>query len=91
MAIFDSTDGHTPSFLMFSLGVEPDRDLLDVTGCDPTIADKLGKIEPLLGGNSLCHSSRHGQKRRSIIGTPKGENEFFRLYENAKKDPAWSI
>jgi hypothetical protein len=33
-------------FLQRGLGVEPDRDLLDVTGCDPTIARELGKIEP---------------------------------------------
>src|SRR5246127_5363101 len=25
----------------------------------------------------------------TFIGTPKGKNEFFRLYESAKRDPAW--
>jgi hypothetical protein len=25
----------------------------------------------------------------TFIGTPKGPNEFWRLYENAKKDPSW--
>jgi phage terminase large subunit len=25
----------------------------------------------------------------TFIGTPKGKNEFWRLYESAKKDPAW--
>jgi len=26
----------------------------------------------------------------TFIGTPKGKNEFFRLYESAKRDPAAS-
>ena len=25
----------------------------------------------------------------TFIGTPKGKNEFWRLYKNAKKDAAW--
>ena len=25
----------------------------------------------------------------TFIGTPEGPNEFWRLYENAKKDPSW--
>jgi phage terminase large subunit len=25
----------------------------------------------------------------TFIGTPKGKNEFFRLYQNARKDEAW--
>ena len=25
----------------------------------------------------------------TFIGTPKGKNEFFRLYESAKRDPTW--
>jgi phage terminase large subunit len=25
----------------------------------------------------------------TFIGTPKGKDEFFRLYESAKRDPAW--
>jgi hypothetical protein len=24
-----------------------------------------------------------------LINPPKGKNEFFRLYESAKRDPAW--
>ena len=31
-------------------------------------------------------ADRHGWA--TFIGTPKGKNEFWRLYENAKKDPA---
>jgi hypothetical protein len=34
--------------LQRGLGVEPDRDHLDVTGCDPTIVGELGEIEPRL-------------------------------------------
>jgi hypothetical protein len=34
--------------LQCSLSVEPDRDRLDVAGCDSTIAGELGEIKPRL-------------------------------------------
>jgi Transglycosylase SLT domain len=56
---------------------------------DGVVLDEFADMKPEVWHEVVrpMLADRHGWV--TFIGTPKGKNEFWRLYESAKKDPAW--
>jgi phage terminase large subunit len=56
---------------------------------DGVVLDEFADMKPEVWHEVVrpMLADRHGWA--TFIGTPKSKNEFFRLYENAKKDPTW--
>jgi phage terminase large subunit len=56
---------------------------------DGVVLDEFADMKPEVWHEVVRPMLADRRGWATFIGTPKGKNEFFRLYENAKKDPAW--
>jgi hypothetical protein len=56
---------------------------------DGVVLDEFADMKPEVWHEVVRPMLADRRGSATFIGTPKGKNEFFRLYENAKKDPAW--
>lgn len=56
---------------------------------DGLVVDEYGDIDPRAWPEVLRPSLADREGWAVFIGTPKGRNDFFRLYQNAQHDPAW--
>ena len=56
---------------------------------DGVVLDEFADMKPEVWHEVVRPMLADRRGWATFIGTPKGKNEFFRLYESAKKDPAW--
>jgi phage terminase large subunit len=56
---------------------------------DGVVLDEFADMKPEVWYEVVRPMLADRQGFATFIGTPKGPNEFWRLYENAKKDPSW--
>jgi phage terminase large subunit len=56
---------------------------------DGVVLDEFADMKPEVWYEVVRPMLADRQGWATFIGTPKGKNEFWRLYESAKKDPAW--
>lgn len=56
---------------------------------DGVILDEYADMRPSVWGQIIRPMLMDRQGWAAFIGTPKGRNEFFEIYERAKEDPAW--
>jgi len=56
---------------------------------DGVVLDEFADMKPEVWNEVVRPMLADRQGWATFIGTPKGKNEFWRLYESAKKDPAW--
>jgi len=56
---------------------------------DGVVLDEFADMKPEVWHEVVRPMLADRRGWATFIGTPKGKNEFFRLYENAKRDPAW--
>lgn len=56
---------------------------------DGCIIDEAGDIDPRAWSEVVRPALSDRQGWATFIGTPKGRNEFFRIYERAKHDEDW--
>ena len=55
---------------------------------DGVVLDEFADMKPEVWYEVVRPMLADRQGWATFIGTPKGKNEFWRLYESAKKDPA---
>jgi len=65
----------------------PDR--LRGTYLDGVVLDEFADIRPGVWSEVIRPMLADRKGFATFIGTPKGKNEFFRLWTRAQKDPAW--
>lgn len=56
---------------------------------DGIVLDEYADINPAAWTEVIRPALARKQGFATFIGTPKGRNHFYRLYEDAKQDPAW--
>jgi phage terminase large subunit len=56
---------------------------------DGVVLDEFADMKPEVWHEVVRPMLADRRGWATFIGTPKGKNEFFRLYESAKRDPAW--
>ena len=56
---------------------------------DGVVLDEFGDMKPEVWHEVVRPMLADRRGWATFIGTPKGKNEFFRLYESAKRDPTW--
>jgi phage terminase large subunit len=56
---------------------------------DGVVLDEFADMKPEVWYEVVRPMLADRQGWATFIGTPKGKNEFWRLHESAKKDPAW--
>ena len=56
---------------------------------DGVVLDEFADMKPEVWHEVIRPMLADRRGWATFIGTPKGKNEFFRLYESAKRDPAW--
>ncbi len=56
---------------------------------DGCILDEFADMRPSVWGEIIRPMLMDRQGWASFIGTPKGRNEFFRIYDRARTDPQW--
>lgn len=64
-------------------------DTLVAVGLDGLIIDEVGKVKEAAWKESLRPALADRQGWASLIGTPKGRNWFFDLFDLAPKRPGW--
>jgi phage terminase large subunit len=58
---------------------------------DGVVLDEYAQMPASLFSEVIRPALSDRQGWAMFIGTPKGKNEFYRLYEQAKDDPAWMV
>jgi phage terminase large subunit len=56
---------------------------------DGVVLDEYADMQPSVWGEIIRPMLADRQGWAAFIGTPKGHNAFFKLWEEAKTDPAW--
>ena len=56
---------------------------------DGVVLDEFADMKPEVWHEVVRPMLADRRGWATFIGTPKGKNEFFRLYESAKRDPTW--
>jgi phage terminase large subunit len=56
---------------------------------DGVVLDEFADMKPEVWHEVVRPMLTDRRGWATFIGTPKGKNEFFRLYESAKRDPTW--
>ena len=56
---------------------------------DGAVFDEIADCRPSLWGEVILPTLADRQGWAAFIGTVKGKNHFYDLYENAKQDPSW--
>jgi hypothetical protein len=56
---------------------------------DGVVLDEFADMKPEVWNEVVRPMLADRQGWATFIGTPKGKNEFWRLYQSAKKDPSW--
>jgi phage terminase large subunit len=56
---------------------------------DGVVLDEFADMKPEVWHEVVRPMLADRRGWATFIGTPKGKNEFFRLYQSAKRDPAW--
>ena len=56
---------------------------------DGVVLDEFADMKPEVWHEVVRPMLADRKGWATFIGTPKGKNEFWKIYKNAKKDPAW--
>jgi phage terminase large subunit len=59
------------------------------TYLDGVVLDEYADMRPSVWGEVIRPMLADRQGWATFIGTPKGRNEFFRLWQRAERDPSW--
>lgn len=85
---FPSRHRGLPGARLYVIGADKPQKLRGVYW-DCVVLDEFAQMRPELWSEVVLPSLADRQGNAYIIGTPRGQNQFFDIYERAKRDKNW--
>jgi len=79
-----------PGARIYIVGAD-NPDTLRGTYWDGVVLDEYAQIKPELWSDVLLAAIEDRTGWAVFLGTPKGQNQFFELFQNGQKDPEWFV
>jgi Terminase large subunit, T4likevirus-type, N-terminal len=85
---FPSLHGKAVGARLYIVGAD-NPDVLRGTYWDYVILDEYAQIKPELWGEVVRPSLADREGKAVFLGTPKGQNQFYEIYQRAMANPGW--